>query len=88
MVRIIKYEAVWCGPCRAIAPQVAQVAQDTGAELVPVDCDEQPERAQAAGVQSLPTIVVQDSQGQEVARFMGTPPGLMANLRAAIRQAS
>jgi thioredoxin 1 len=57
---LIDFYADWCGPCRAMAPVVDQLASDFQgrANVVKVNVDESPELASRYGVQSIPTFIV------------------------------
>ena len=56
---LLDFFATWCGPCRMIAPFIEQIAEEHPEYVVAkIDVDEEPELAQAFGVQSIPTLVV------------------------------
>lgn len=56
---VLDFTAVWCGPCKAIAPLLDQVAKEKGAALkvVKMDIDQNPETPQTYGVMSIPTLL-------------------------------
>lgn len=58
-VVVIDFFAVWCGPCRMIAPIIDELAEDFEgkAKICKINTDEQPELASEFGVRSIPTIV-------------------------------
>ncbi len=56
---LLDFFATWCGPCRMIAPLIEQIAEEHPEFVVAkIDVDEEPELAQAFGIQSIPTLVV------------------------------
>ncbi len=70
-LKILKFEATWCGPCQQMKPIFASVAKETsGVAFESIDVDKQPELAKQYKVNALPTVVaVKD--GREVERLIG-----------------
>src|SRR5688572_22393644 len=69
---LVDFYADWCGPCKAMAPVVDELANEFEgqANVVKVDVDTSPDLAVRYGVQSIPTfIVVRD--GKATQRFVG-----------------
>jgi len=56
---MVDFWAVWCGPCRAVAPVVEQLAHEYKDKVVigKVDVDSNPEVATQYGIRSIPTIL-------------------------------
>jgi len=56
----VDFWAAWCGPCRAIAPSIEQLAKEFKGKLtvVKVNVDEKPHFAQQYGVQGIPALMV------------------------------
>ena len=72
MIEVKKFEASWCGPCRALKPVFENVSNrfGTGVTFSFIDVDEQFETASKYAVRSVPTVVI-EKDGQEVRRFIG-----------------
>lgn len=57
---LVDFWATWCGPCRMIAPIVAQLAEEKEDTLKvgKIDVDQEQELAIRYGVMSIPTILI------------------------------
>ena len=68
----IDFWASWCGPCRALAPTIVELAKEyTGKILIgKLDVDENPSTAERFQVFSIPTMIV-FKNGQEAERLVG-----------------
>lgn len=64
---LIDFWAAWCGPCKMMAPVVAQVAEelDGKVKVGKCDVDENGELAQRFGVMSIPTFILFRNGKQE-----------------------
>eukprot|EP00906_Rhabdomonas_costata_P008863 RCo012582 len=68
---VVDFFAEWCGPCRAIAPQVEHMAAThPHVTFLKCDVDQCPEISGACGIASMPTFVL-FAKGREVARATG-----------------
>jgi len=68
---IIDFYADWCGPCKAVAPILEELAAEYGDKLViyKVDTEVEQELAAAFGVRSIPTLLFCPMEGApQVAR--------------------
>jgi len=55
---LVDFSAEWCGPCKKLAPIVAEIEQEYKGKLkvVRIDVDENPEISQALKVSSIPLL--------------------------------
>ena len=72
---MVDFWAEWCGPCRAIAPVLEELAaaSEGRVTLMKVNVDENHGLAAHYGIQSIPTIVF-FKEGAVVDRVLGATP--------------
>jgi thioredoxin 1 len=72
---LVDFWAAWCGPCRAIAPTIEQIAAEYSGRLkvVKIDVDENGEVPYKYGVQGIPTLLLFKG-GQVVEKLVGAYP--------------
>jgi thioredoxin 1 len=72
---MVDFWAAWCGPCRAIAPVLEQIAEASEGRvtLMKVNVDENHGLAARYGIRSIPTILFV-KQGTVVDRVVGAVP--------------
>jgi thioredoxin 1 len=80
---LLDFWAVWCGPCRMVAPTIDKLADDYADRAVigKINVDEEAELAEKFKVMSIPTLYI-IKNGQVVERMIGARP--YAELAAAL----
>jgi thioredoxin 1 len=72
---MVDFWAEWCGPCRAIAPVLDDLARESAGRvtLAKVNVDENPGLAARYGIRSIPTILF-IKQGKVADQVIGAVP--------------
>jgi thioredoxin 1 len=72
---LIDFWAVWCGPCKMIAPVVEEIATEYDGKLKvgKLDVDNNPEVSMKFGIRSIPTLMVFKG-GKVVEQIIGAVP--------------
>lgn len=84
---LVDFWAVWCGPCRALAPIIDELADDNQGKLkvFKVNTDENPNTPAKYGVRGIPTVIL-FKDGQVVEQSVGVVA--KANLQTMVDKAA
>ncbi len=72
---LVDFWADWCGPCKMLAPVIAQIAEENADKLKvgKINVDDEPELAQQYGIVSIPTVIL-FKDGAESKKSIGLVP--------------
>ncbi|MBI4535200.1 MAG: thioredoxin [Ignavibacteriae bacterium] len=72
---LVDFWAIWCGPCKMVAPIVEEIAREYDGKLKvgKLDVDSNPEVSLKFGVRSIPTLMVFKG-GKVVEQIIGAVP--------------
>ena len=75
MLKVTRFTATWCQPCKVLAPVLEQLSQSYSdkASFSTVDVDDNRQLAIAKSVTSVPTVIF-EKDGIEIARIIGLRP--------------
>lgn len=68
IVKILKFGAAWCGPCRFVDAELDRI---TEVPIEKIDVDEDPETADKYDIANVPVVIFLNEDGEEVKRHVG-----------------
>ncbi len=82
---VVDFWALWCGPCRMVAPEMEKVAGASAGRwlVVKINTESLPELGARFGIRSIPTMAI-FAGGRELARTSGARPA--AAIEAWVRE--
>lgn len=74
MIKVKRFTAEWCSPCRALAPIIEEIkTENPDVTFETIDVDENPDVVSEYGIRGIPVVIVQND-GIETSRFVGVQP--------------
>ena len=71
---LVDFFATWCGPCKAMAPIIEEIADEhPEIDVYKLDIDENMDIAKKYGIMSIPTCIV-FKNGEQACQIIGSRP--------------
>lgn len=70
-MKLLKFYADWCGPCKSLSKVIENAGDKITMPIQEVNIDTNPELAILYGVRSVPTLIVIDDAGAVKAKVVG-----------------
>jgi thioredoxin 1 len=74
MVKVLKFSAAWCGPCKTLSPVFEQIKGEiSGVNYIDIDVDTNKAMAQAYSITSIPAVII-EKDGEVANKIIGLKP--------------
>lgn len=72
---LVDFWAEWCGPCRALAPKLEEIAAEMGSQVkvLKMNVDENPKTPGQFGIRGIPAMLLFKG-GKQVGELVGNQP--------------
>ena len=70
-MKILKFTAPWCAPCKAMSVYWNNVVEDFDVEVEEINIEEDTDTTQRYNVKSVPTMIILDDDGNVVSNKTG-----------------
>lgn len=70
-MKLLKFSASWCGPCKMLSKTIEQVKDELDCDIIEIDIDDDFETSNKFQIRGVPTLVLMDGE-TEVARKTGS----------------
>lgn len=74
MVKVKRFTAAWCGPCKVLAPIFTELQQDFSDVIFEtIDVDQDKQQTAEYFITGVPTVII-EQDGKAVQRYVGMNP--------------
>lgn len=72
---LVDFWAEWCGPCRALAPKLEEIASEMASQvkILKMNIDENPQTPGQFGIRGIPAMLL-FKNGKQVGELVGNQP--------------
>ena len=71
-MRVLKFYADWCGPCKMLTEVIHNAQEKINIPIEEIDIDKDSDAAVLYGIRSVPTMILLDSNDNELKRVVGS----------------